>query len=69
MESEEDSGSNTSRGVIYETPPIATPPSSPTHSVAVAFRCASQREAGDDAKAIDSVKLDRIQKGKHLGKY
>ena len=66
MDSEEDSGSNTSRGVTYETPPSATPRSSPTHTVMVTF---NGREAGDNEKTTDSVKLDRIQKGKHLGEY
>ena len=79
LDSEEDSGSNTSRELCYETPPTGTPPSSthsPMHGVSASTGvhlhqgCGSvavKREGGERVRAKVNRGV-RLQRGKYLGK-
>ena len=78
LDSEEDSGSDTSRELDYETPPTSTPTSStqsPMHGVSVASSgvqsfaasAGAKREGGERARAKTNRGV-RLQRGKYLGK-
>ena len=72
MDSEEDSGSNTSKGLTYETPPTGTPPSttqSPQPAASPVSASVARRGGGEDGRTgVKGHKYTRIQRGKHLGK-
>ena len=77
LDSEEDSGSDTSRELDYETPPTGTPTSStqsPMHGVSAssgvqsfAASTGAKREGGERARAKTNRGV-RLQRGKYLGK-
>ena len=77
LDSEEDSGSDTSRELDYETPPTGTPTSStqsPMHGVSAssgvqsfAASAGAKREGGERARAKTNRGV-RLQRGEYLGK-
>ena len=79
LDSEEDSGSNTSRELEldYETPPIGTPSSSiqfPVHggsvpvSTGVSYASAGTKREGGERTRAKANRGERLQRGKYLGK-